>query len=1014
MLANVGHTIQKIINNIPIAISVNETTTSVVTNGGNVYQSGLVSNKIQYSFQEIFTNEDIVGRVIDVQSTENKVYFLSAGGSVFEYDYNLGTCSPVVREVYSPAICGGDKAVRIVSGRAHLLILTECNKIWGVGCNENYQLVPQGQCRYDIAVELIITDTNMHDNNSCETFAGCINELRCPVIPQCPETSCNVSCVKDFVVCKQIGTLSIPHVVLDSEHTSHTLELTVLANYKFVSFLCVDRKCVSGTFTYTLEKVFIKAGCQCALFNNTSIQIAVSNELILAEFLTGTTNIQGECGEHVAVTVSSVGVGIPSVASGPGGVGIVLTLLETATVTGINTTISLASGESHTATLSELQICVPLKCCPPQRVCHVPEVQLPQPCWMNVYAGFNISVFVDNCNRLYVLGSLHEIRKNRNLLQRSCLEDLLNRASASVSFPADQLNCCVKPKNDNCKCTKCVQNCFKTDLNKFGINLNFGQGDPCDANNLNVCDFLKALKRCNEAPICDNTCEPCDSYIYLNVCGGCFCHFESPTIGSVTLYNRRSICKLVSQGCLDPLIAHVTERSLVEFDFNRYCVDGEDFCLDKVIILDFCTEGPNVNLYIDLDKPGGIQFFYDAQPTVEFTADASNETHQYILNYGSILDPVELTNLKCALCINPCYPCPRFKNPFDTKIVNTYLRGGDRVRFFKHCSNGSVRQAITADVPTIFRLNRRVLDVGVGYNNISVLVGGLACPNEIFALGNNCNGELGINSNVTVVCFAQVNRCLFDCQVKSIFSARHVTFYLTQSNRVYGSGQWKCLVNSNTPEHIESIKQSWKIKDLSISKNQIVMLGADGCIFGLGDNSLGEMGLCHTDCVTKPQPLVFFYNLNQGFSKQLYQSLSHPVEKNCIASKKSSNDKNCNSNSNPNSNSNSNRSNNNNSNNNNKSSNNNNCNDRRPNSNNNSNNKYSNDNNNDKYSNGNNNGNNNNNNNNSNEDRYPNNFDDDGCGRFEDNPSQYVENWKKRRLAQLPKKYVANGKTHKN
>ena len=36
-------------------------TTSVVTNGGNVYQSGLIGGKIQYSFSEILANENIVG-----------------------------------------------------------------------------------------------------------------------------------------------------------------------------------------------------------------------------------------------------------------------------------------------------------------------------------------------------------------------------------------------------------------------------------------------------------------------------------------------------------------------------------------------------------------------------------------------------------------------------------------------------------------------------------------------------------------------------------------------------------------------------------------------------------------------------------------------------------------------------------------------------------------------------------------------------------------------------------------
>jgi len=248
------------------------------------------------------------------------------------------------------------------------------------------------------------------------------------------------------------------------------------------------------------------------------------------------------------------------------------------------------------------------------------------------------------------------------------------------------------------------------------------------------------------------------------------------------------------------------------------------------------------------------------------------------LNYGSILDPVELTNLKCALCLDPCYQCPRFKNPFDTKITNTYLKGGDHVKFVTS-NPKNIRQAVTADVPTVFRLNRRVIDVAVGYNNLTVLVGGLACPNEIFAIGNNCHGELGLGNNESIVCWRQLNRCQFDCQVNRVFAGQFVTFYITQSNQVYGAGQWKCFVNSTVPTLIKSICQSWKIKQMAITQTHIILLGSDGCIFGLGDNSVGELGLCHLDCVKKPSPLVFFYKLNNSVAKQLRENLDHPVEK---------------------------------------------------------------------------------------------------------------------------------------
>jgi len=249
------------------------------------------------------------------------------------------------------------------------------------------------------------------------------------------------------------------------------------------------------------------------------------------------------------------------------------------------------------------------------------------------------------------------------------------------------------------------------------------------------------------------------------------------------------------------------------------------------------------------------------------------------LNFGCILDPTELSNLKQGLGLNAYYPCPQFSTVCNPLLINTYLRGGDRVTFLQH-SDAPIRQAITADLPTVFRLNRRILDIGVGFNNLSVLVGGLACPNEIFAIGENCHGELGINSNETVVNFRQLNRCLFDCQVNAIFSGQNVNFYITQSYRVYASGQWKCLVNTNVPVCVPCISQAWKLKEIGVSQNQIVMIGADGCVFGLGDNSLGELGLCHINCVPRPVPLSFFYRMNQWNAKQLMNDFAHPVEKN--------------------------------------------------------------------------------------------------------------------------------------
>ncbi len=914
-LSNVGHTIQKMINNTPVSFTINEKTTSVVTNGGNVYQTGFIGGKIHNTFSEIIANENIVGRIVDAKATDDRIYLLNASGSVFEYNFNADTCSPIIREVYSPASCGlGDNAISISAGRAHLLILTKTGKIWGVGDNSQYQLIPQGQCRYDVATEIIITDTNLHDNNCCATFVGTYNELDCPIIPSCEPECNNIACVKKNSCEAFLGYLNIGKVNLTSSCGKKcycgTLSVPVYGDLNYVGFLCVDKDgCASGSVTYSITRIYIKCGCLLAKFTTKDcngnckirdLNISSTTEILIFEAtichnnksdlcsqnqntpITGTGQVFGKCGSCVIVNIDIPSdIILPNVNADPMCSTVLLDLNS------CKTSLTVLCDGAFTGLDYEfvdigLDFDVSLKCEPVKQV--KKQVELPQPCWTAIYAGFDTSVLVDNCNRIYVLGSIHEIRSNKDLLKKSCLEELLNKTNASISFPADQLNCAgnTTVRNNNCKCQKCKDKQFKTDLTKFGIHLNFPNSNECDKQ-MNVCDFLSSLKQCNEKVGCDSTCEPCDSYIYLNISGDCGCPCGAPSsspIGSVTLFNRRSICKLVSQGCPDVTCLPADVNTIVEFDLNRYCIDTTDVALDKIVKLDFCVEGPNVNVYIDIDQPGGIKLISNGKKcNVEFTINASTQTHQYILNYGSILDPVELTNLKYALSLDSFYPCPKYKNPFDTKITNTYLKGGDHVRFVTS-NPKNIRQAITADLPTVFRLNRRIVDIGVGFNNLSVLVGGLACPNEIYAIGQNCFGELGLGNNETILCFKQVNRCIFDCQVNSIFSGNHVTFYITQSHNVYAAGQWKLFVNSNTPVPVKSICKTWKINSIDVANNHIVFGSSDGCIFGLGDNSLGELGLGNVENVNKPTPLTFFYKLSNNVAKQLRENLAHPVEVN--------------------------------------------------------------------------------------------------------------------------------------
>lgn len=892
MYGNIAHVITKLMNNTPIDISANDSSTTVVTKGGGLFQAGFIDGNVQAEFKEVIANKDIQGTIVKAVNTEKVVYFLNADGVVFAYDYKAESCNPLVREVYTPSMCEGDPAVDISGGRAHLLILTKKGRAFGVGCNNEYQLVPYGQCRYEVATELLVDKTLIHDNTCCDTFSGYYTESDCQ--PEECSPCGNVSCLTGALTCQQVGTLEIPNVTLTpttgGTASTGNLNINLCGNVNYVGFLCINSDdYANGSVTFSLSSLFIP-GCNtcsgCPTNGNlaatattctTPVTFSTSSQLDLFTSSTTTppittqTLVSQQCGSQVTTTIPSTSISLPSVTVNASPNGLILTLGTSSTlITITGYTISLTAG---TVTLT-VDPTITLTCCS-KAPCE--PKPLNQPCWSGVYAGFDISVLVDSCNRLYALGSLHEVRSNKDLLKKPCLESLLSKTKASISLPADQLQLSNGARDQSCACPKCKDS-LKTDLSKFGINLDFcPENNGCCGNNMNVADFLKQLVKCQEQPSCDSTCEPCDRNIYLDLTGKCSCDCDNIPlcqISSFTFYNRKSLQKLI-RGCSNTSSANVNVCSILEFNMNMYCLDGTTVCIDNVLILSTGSTGVNVNIFIDIDKAGAVVFCVPDSLccNVSFTVNANSSCQQFLLNYGSVLDPVELSNLKYALNGNST------NNFFGLQLINTYLRGGDRVKFEITQTGQPIKQAVTADIPTVFRMTRKVLDVGVGFQNLSVLVGGLSCPNEIYGIGRNCNGELGLDSNESYVCFKQVDRCVFSCQVVSIFSGYHVTFYVTQDSKLYASGVWKCLLNSTVPAYLPIVPRDWKIQSVAVSQTHLVFLGPDGELYGTGDNHVGELGLCHTDCVTKVIPLPFFQKLNQYQARQLQSELKHPYER---------------------------------------------------------------------------------------------------------------------------------------
>jgi hypothetical protein len=305
-------------------------------------------------------------------------------------------------------------------------------------------------------------------------------------------------------------------------------------------------------------------------------------------------------------------------------------------------------------------------------------------------------------------------------------------------------------------------------------------------------------------------------------------------------------------------------ETVVEFDLNDYCINGSDYALCKTIIIQECNVTVDacniIDVYIDLDNaPGAVAFVIDdaSAPTSVFfnptlncglptdctTCPVPSVNKRFILNFGDVMDPSELTSLTTLLGIFPAKDCPRFYNPRRLQLFSTYIKGGDRVTLDTASCTSSPNLMVTADVPTVFDLHKRVVDVAVGQNSLHVLTGSLTCANEVYALGKNCHGELGIQSHVNALCWKKVNRCFMDCQVVDIEASETATFFITQSGSVYASGLWGCEVHSEIPVRFCQINPCWKVKRLAVTQDNLVALTYDNCLFGVGSNKLGQLGI---------------------------------------------------------------------------------------------------------------------------------------------------------------------------
>lgn len=839
-----------------ISVSGNDDTTTILTNNGEIYSAGMIDHKIQSSFQLQNLSSYLTSPIMDIVKTEKHTFILTQDGSVYEFNDKIS-------EIYLTVSNNNDPVVSISAGKDHIIMLTKNNKVFGYGDNSKYQLVPSGECYYNHAIQLELNEyiniTNVNCPDDCYVNNGLLINPNSSITPSQCNVECDVDCgticsgMVQSLTSNYIATLPIQLInELGETIICHPIEIDISL---LASSVSVSKDC-SNNLTYTIlgaSNVYIPSTnimyasnsgnsitCNLVTTNNTLIG---NNQQIL---ITGNTLVPNQCGK---INITS------------------------------NLSFDLESGKQiiysdQTVTVvvnfSELSINLPLSgvlCvnCPP---CNkpIPNPVIPQPKIVKVSAGGYSSVLVDDKNRIYTMGDISSVRQNKNLVN-NCLNDLLENTYGTIKAPANQL------------CNTTCSN-GKMDLSKINVELSLFPSvnitpeiNATPQSSLNVCEFLNKLKDCN-ASNCNDICNACDNTIYI----------RNNRRLCMVLSSRKAVLKglsyLKSINCnssIDDLYLLLTSNNAscisntvninmssdrVQIDQNEYFINGVSYPIDMFLIL--CDSSIRATLtgydlmYINVEKsPQAIQFVSTAKcfnivyssPTYTSINSGCDypQISVYSMIYGDVLPSVERNNYRSILGNYGFKHSYNYKNPITNKLYGTYLQGGDYIDMVIPNNN----LMVSYDLPTVYNLNKRVQDIAITNQSLYVVVSTMiSCPNEVYVLGNNCLGQLGLCNNFNTLCFKKINNCKTDSHIIKVFAGENAVAMITFNGFVYMAGILEGVINSTCLTYYDCAC-SIKPTKIILTKYNMIQLVSTQSVYGVGLNQLGQLGTGNTCKVCK-------------------------------------------------------------------------------------------------------------------------------------------------------------------
>lgn len=363
----------------------------------------------------------------------------------------------------------------------------------------------------------------------------------------------------------------------------------------------------------------------------------------------------------------------------------------------------------------------------------------------------------------------------------------------------DPCQCCTRPRS-NKPCRK--RHCEKEDDDKqpcwngifAGFDISILRDDK------NKLWALGSLYQIRPSEYCE--CDTDSAKIYV----GCADNAFIPK--TITIYNRHNERRRDARTKYFDLCKGL----VLGFNCETYKIDKKCYDIRDIIVINTGGRSENIDIYVEIDEPRCHELVFTTCLPKHFTVDftVSNDCIKTGIYYG--------------------------KNVSENRdIIYTYIQNGDVVKIVK--SGECFMQTVTADLPTVFNFKHCVLDVAVGDNDLTVLAKG----NRLYGLGENERGQLGLGDNCTLTCWRQLNPGYFYCPVTRVFAGTTVTFYITEDFRIYASGYFRGLVDSNVPIKLKNVSRSICAKEISASESDIIIVGNDAA-YGFGSNAFGQLG----------------------------------------------------------------------------------------------------------------------------------------------------------------------------